>query len=58
MIVLLWGSVSFLPMLWTSCAALLSQGVVWTSRQISGGPALTRDAGTASSIIVPVRMTS
>ncbi len=56
--VLLWGGVAFLSVLWTGGAALLSQAVVWASRRMSEGPALMRDAGTASSIIIPVRMTS
>jgi hypothetical protein len=55
--VLLWGSVAFLSVLWTGGAALLSQGVVWTSRRMSEGPALTLESA-ASSFIAPVWLTS
>jgi hypothetical protein len=55
--VLLWGSVAFLSVLWTGGAALLSQGVVWASRRISEGPALTLESA-ASSFIIPVWVTS
>ena len=55
--VLLWGSVAFLSVLWTGGAALLSQGVVWASRRMSEGPALTLESA-ASSVIIPVWMTS
>jgi hypothetical protein len=54
--VLLWGSVAFLSVLWTSGAALLSQGVVWTSRRMSEGPAVTLETA-ANSVIIPVWMT-
>jgi len=55
--VLLWGSVAFLSVLWTGGAALLSQGVVWASRRISEGPALTLESA-ASLFIIPVWVTS
>jgi len=55
--VLLWGSVAFLSVLWTGGAALLAQGVVWTSRRMSEGPALTLEAA-SSSFIIPVWLTS
>lgn len=55
--VLLWGGVAFLSVLWTGGAALLSQAVVWASRRMSEGPALTVEAA-ASSFIIPVWLTS
>lgn len=55
--VLLWGGVAFLSVLWTGGAALLSQAVVWASRRMSEGPALTLEAA-ASSFMIPVWVTS
>jgi hypothetical protein len=55
--VLLWGGVAFLSVLWTGGAALLSQAVVWSSRRMSEGPALTLEAA-ASSFMIPVWVTS
>jgi hypothetical protein len=54
---ILWGSVAFLSVLWTSGAALLAQGVVWSSRRMSEGPALTLEAA-AGSVLIPVWLTS
>jgi len=49
---ILWGSVAFLSVLWTSGAALLAKGVVWSSQRMSEGPALTLEAA-AGSVIIP-----
>ena len=54
---ILWGGIAFLSVLWTSGAALLAQGVVWASRRMSEGPALTLEAA-GSSILVPVWLAS
>jgi hypothetical protein len=54
---ILWGSVAFLSVLWTIGAALLAQGVVWSSRRMSEGPALTLEAA-AGSVLIPVWLTS
>lgn len=50
---ILWGGIGFLSLLWTSGAALLAQAVLWTSRRMSDGPALSLEAA-ASTVIVPV----
>lgn len=55
--VLLWGGVAFLSVLWTGGAVLLSQAVVWASRRMSEGPALTVESA-VSSFIIPVWLTS
>jgi hypothetical protein len=55
--VLLWGSVAFLSVLWTGGAALLAQGVVWSSRRMSEGPALTLEAA-GGSVLIPMWLAS
>lgn len=55
--VLLWGGVAFLSVLWTIGAVLLAQGVLWSSRRMAEGSALTLEAA-ASSIFVPVWLSS
>ncbi len=50
---ILWGGIGFLSLLWTSGAALLAQAVLWSSRRMSDGPALSLEAA-VSTVIVPV----
>ena len=54
---ILWGGIAFLSVLWTSGAALLAQGVVWASRRMSEGPALTLEAA-GGSVLIPVWLAS
>jgi hypothetical protein len=50
---ILWGSVAFLALLWTSGAALLTKAVHWSAKRMSTEPTMTFEMAT-SSIVIPV----
>jgi len=50
---ILWGSVAFLALLWTSGAALLARAVHWFAKRMSAEPTMTFEVAT-SSVVIPV----